>query len=89
MRWLQENWRSFINEDVYTELATSMGCFARIHGDFHVENLFVRQFDNNVSSKDKEIVNTALVILDWQVCGIGVPARDITTRFVVWLGSIS
>ena len=73
----RKKWRSFLNEDVYTELATSMGCFARIHGDFHVENLFVRQFDNNVSSKDKEILNTALVILDWQVCGIGVPARDI------------
>lgn len=72
-----KTWRSFINEDVYTELATSMGCFARIHGDFHVENLFIRQFDSNVSPEDKEILKRALVILDWQICGIGVPARDI------------
>ena len=77
----REQWRSVINADNLVELITSMGGFSRIHGDFHTENLFVRQFnhgdDNHISTHDMKMSKKELIILDWQVSDVGPPVKDI------------
>lgn len=78
----RKEWHSMLNADSAIEIVTrSMGCFSRIHGDFHTENLFVRQFnhgdDNHISTHDMKMLKKELVILDWQVCDVGSPVKDI------------
>ncbi len=81
----RKEWRSMLNADNIVEIvARSMGCFSRIHGDFHTENLFVRHFDhsnagddNHMSTHDVKMLKKELVILDWQICDVGSPVKDI------------
>ena len=69
----RENWPQHVTVEDWFHLHRQL-CFSRIHGDFHTENIFVRQYKR--ASNDADI-HTDIVVLDWQICDVGFPVKDI------------